>query len=255
MFQSQGRLGPAVGALQDAVNGLRSAGEKGATMASALSALADALARAGRGAEAGKYLDEAKTLAPGLKSDAVDGVILNTEGDLKFYQGDTRSAAALYEQAARLASKSSNTDLTLSSKLNIDKVAVAEGRSRAAITDLRTLAQKADEQGRRILAVEASVLMAEGMLKDKDVTHGRQELERSLTRSEKLGLRLQQSKIHYLLGTADRTSGNATEAAAHFRTAVNLLDQVQKEAGAEHILDRSDLKTMYADASQSIQKN
>lgn len=255
MFQSQGRVGPAVGALQDAVNGLRSAGDKGATMASALSALADALARAGRGAEAGKYLDEAKTLAPGLKSDAVDGSILNTEGDLKFYQGDTRSAAALYEQASRLAAKSSNTDLALLAKLNLDKVAVAEGRNRAAISDLRTVAQKADEQGRRILAVEASVLLAEAMLKDKDATHARQELERSLTRSEKLGLRLQQARIHYWLGTADRASGNATEAGAHFRAAVSLLDQVQKEPGADHVLDRSDLKPIYADATQSMQKS
>ena len=140
-------------------------------MATALAAFADALARAGRGAEAGKYLDEAKSLAPTLKSDAVDGSILNAEGDLKFYQGDTKGAAALYEQAGRLAAKTSDTDVALLAKLNIDKIAVAEGRNRVAIGDLRLLAQKSDEQGRRILAVEASVLMAEAMLKDKDIAH------------------------------------------------------------------------------------
>jgi len=255
MFQSQGRVGPAVGALQDAVNGLRASGEKGATMATALAAFADALARAGRGAEAGKYLDEAKSLAPTLKSDAVDGSILNAEGDLKFYQGDTKGAAALYEQAGRLAAKTSDTDVALLAKLNIDKIAVAEGRNRVAIGDLRLLAQKSDEQGRRILAVEASVLMAEAMLKDKDIAHGRQELEHALTRSEKLGLRLQQAKIHYLLGTTARASGNATEAASNFRTAVNLLEQIQRESGGEHVLDRSDLKPIYTDATQALKKS
>ena len=255
MFQLQGRVGPAVGALQDSVNGLQTAGEKGALMASAVAALADALARAGRSAEGSKYLEQAKAMAPALKSDAVDGALLNADGDLKFYQGDTRSAGALYEQAARLAAKSSNTDLALSSKLNVAKVAVAEGRTRAAVSDLRTLAQKADEQGRRILAVEASVLMAEAMLKEKDTARAVQELERDLARSEKLGLPLQQAKIHYLLGTAARASNSEAGATAHFKTAASLLEKIQKEAGAEHVLDRSDLKPIYAVVSQAPAKS
>ena len=255
MFQMQGRVGPAVGALQDSVNGLRSAGEKGAAMANALAALADALARAGRGSEAGKYLDEAKSLAPALKSEAVDGAILNAEGDLKFFQGDTRSAGPLYEQAARLAARTSNIDLGLTAKLNVARVAVAEGRGRAAATDLRALAQKADQQGRTILSVEATVLLAEAMLKDKNAGQVRQDLERALTRSERLGLRLQQVKIQYLLGTSARNSGNNTEATMHFKTAANLFDQIRGEAGGEHVLDRSDLKPIYADVTQTTAKN
>jgi tetratricopeptide (TPR) repeat protein len=254
MFLLQGRVGPAVGALQDSVNGLRSAGEKGATMATALTALADALALAGRGSESAKYLDEAKALAPELKSTSVDGAILNAEGDIKFYAGDLRAAEAPYQQAAQIAARSSNPDLALAAKLNLARVAVAEDRNRAAIADLRALSSKANEQGRRILAVQSTVLMAEAMLKDQNTSQARGELEGALTRAEKLGLRMQQAKIHYLLGTIAAASDNKTQASAHFKTAADLLEQIQKESGAEHVLERSDLKPIYAAVTRSAQK-
>ena len=254
MFQSQGRMGPAVGALQDATNGLKAAGEKGATMASAWIALADALTRAGRGGEAGKYLDEARSIVPDLKSDALSAALLNAEGDLKFYQGDAQGAGESYDQASRLAARISDTDLILSSKLNQAKVAISEGRARGAVSDLKNLAQKADQQGRRSLALEASVYLGEALLQDKN-TAARTELDRALGKSEKLGLLLLQARIHYLLGTALHASGNASESGAQFKSALNLLERIQKEPGAEHISDRADLKPMFAAATQVAQKN
>jgi serine/threonine protein kinase/tetratricopeptide (TPR) repeat protein len=255
MFQAQGRMGPAVNALQDAVNGLRSAGEKGATMANALIALSDALARAGRGSEAGKYMDEARSIVPDLKSDRLNAALLNAEGDLKFYQDDVKGASDSYDQAARLATRISDTDLTLLSKLNQAKVAISENRGHAAIGDLKALAQKADQQGRRTIALEASVYLAEALLQDKNIAAARAELDRALARSEKLGLLLLQARIHYLLGTAQRASGSTAESNAQLKSALNLLDRIQKEPGAEHISDRSDLKSMFAAATQIAQKN
>jgi hypothetical protein len=52
-----------------------------------------------------------------------------------------------------------------------------------------------------------------------------------------------------LLGTTLRTSGDAAEAQQHYRSAVQTLDGMRKEAGAEKILQRSDFKTVYDDAS------
>jgi hypothetical protein len=58
------------------------------------------------------------------------------------------------------------------------------------------------------------------------------------------------ASAHYLLGSAARSSSNQSEAAGHFRDAVRIWDEVRKEPGAEKILDRADLKSFYADASQ-----
>ncbi len=60
------------------------------------------------------------------------------------------------------------------------------------------------------------------------------------------------AKAHYLLGTALRSRGNQSEATGHFRNAVRIWDEVRKEPGAEKMLDRADLKSMYTEASQAL---
>jgi hypothetical protein len=55
-----------------------------------------------------------------------------------------------------------------------------------------------------------------------------------------------------LLGMSLRLSGNAAEATAQDREALRLLDEIRKEH-AEHISERSDLKPMYAEATQFAQ--
>jgi hypothetical protein len=58
------------------------------------------------------------------------------------------------------------------------------------------------------------------------------------------------ARAHYLLGTALRAAGNQTEAQQQYRDAVQLLDQMRKEQGAEKILQRSDFKAMYEEANR-----
>jgi tetratricopeptide (TPR) repeat protein len=250
VFQHQGRPGPAVGAQQDAVKALRDLGDRTSTMAASLSDLGGALAEAGRGAESGKLLDEAEGLARGLKNDALLAAVLNHKGDTAFYQGDLKAARSSYEDAQRLASHTADKDVLLTSKLNLAKVAVADGHSRTAVNDLRTLAQQADSQGRKYISVAGSVLLGEAMIKNRDFSGARQELQRSLGRGEKLGLRLENARVHYLLGTALRLSGNSPEAVAQYREAARLLDEIGKEQGAEHLIERSDLKTVYGESTQ-----
>jgi tetratricopeptide (TPR) repeat protein len=223
--------------------------------ADALNDLADALAQSGRGSESGKPLEESKGLARDLKNDSIQAAILNTQGDVRFYQGDLKSAKDFYQQALRLAGHASNQDALLTSRMNLARVAITEAGSHSAIShsamnDLRSLAQQADARGNQYISVACSVLLAEAMITDKDYSHARQELLRALARSEKLGLRLENARIHYLLGTSLRLSGSAREATAQYREARNLLDEIRKEQGAEHIIERYDLKPIYAEASQ-----
>ena len=248
MFQTQGRIGPAISSLQDAVKGLKEAGDRGQPMALSENDLAGALARAGRGAEGSKLLEDAKTIAQGLKSEPLNTALLNTEGDLKFYGGDLAGARNAYQQAQRSLSRTSDADVQLNTKLNLARFSIAEGHAHTAIADLRNLSADADKLSRKSLAVQASVLMAEAMVKDKDYRGAKQELEHALARSEKLGLRLQTAKVRYLLGTTLRLSGSAAESATQYRSALSLLRDIQREPGAEHLAERSDLKTEFQES-------
>ena len=250
VFEYQGRLGPAIGALQDAVKGFRDLGDRSNAMAQALNDLGGALAHAGRGAESTKPLEEAQGLARGLKNDSLSASVLNHQGDASFFQGDLKAAKDSYQQALRLASHSSEKDVLLIAKLNVAKVAIAEGRAAAAAGELRSLVTQADAIGAKYLSVECSVSLAEALIKSKDYAHARQELQRTLSRSEKLGLRLENARIHYLLGTALRLSGSASEATPQYREALRLLDEIRKEQGAEPVTERYDLKPVYAEAMQ-----
>ncbi len=250
VFEYQGRLGPAVGALQDAVKAFRDLGDRSSTMAEALGDLGGALAQAGRGAESGKPLDEAQSLARDLKNEALQASVLNNQGNAYFYLGDLKSAKNSYEQALKLASHSADKDAVLTSKLDLARLAVFDGRARTAASDLRALAQQADAQGRKYISVASSVLLADALIRSKEYPAARQELQRCLGRAEKLGLRLEIAKIHFLLGTDLRLSGGTAEASLQYREATRLLDEIGKEQGAEHIADRYDLKPMSAEAAQ-----
>jgi hypothetical protein len=134
------------------------------------------------------------------------------------------------------------------SKVNLAKIAVRQGRSREATSELRALDQQADRLGLKYLSIECSVYAGETMINGKDYARAQHQLERDLGNSEKLGLRMQTARIHYLLGTALRLSGNAPEAAPHYATALRLLGDIQKEPGAEHITNRSDMRAIYTES-------
>ena len=81
--------------------------------------------------EGSKALDEALKLARELKNDAQIAQTLNWQGDNFFYRGDLKSAKSLYEQALRTASKTTDRNLLLVSKLNSSKAEVVRGAPRA----------------------------------------------------------------------------------------------------------------------------
>jgi thioredoxin-like negative regulator of GroEL len=67
-------------------------------------------------------------------------------------------------------------------------VALQEGQVQQAVTAFRQLMQQADELGLPNLSVECSISVAEAMIKNHQRAQAQQELERTLLRSDKIGL-------------------------------------------------------------------
>jgi tetratricopeptide (TPR) repeat protein/predicted Ser/Thr protein kinase len=250
LFGHQGRYGPAVNSEAEAVKTLRELQDRSPTMAEILSGYGGALADAGRAEEAQKTLNEALSLARELKSQPVIAQALNFQGDAAFYLGDFKLARTLYGQALETASRTKDRGKVLESKIGLAKTAVREGHSREAISSLQSLGQEVDSLGSKYLSLQCSVALAEALINGKEYSHAQQELQTALTKSEKLGSRYLTLRIHYLLATALRLTGNGTEATGHYREALRLLDEMRKEAGAEKVIERADLKTIYAEATR-----
>jgi tetratricopeptide (TPR) repeat protein/predicted Ser/Thr protein kinase len=250
LFAYQGRYGAAVNAKQEALNTFRELGDRSFWMVEMLSGYGDALAQAGRGEESQKSFDEAMSLARELKNDAFVAQILNYQGDSFFYRGNFKSARSLYEQAMKVASHTTDRGKVLISRFNLAKAAVKEGRSPAAISGLKGLAQEADTLGLKYLSAQCSIYLGEALVNTRDYSRARQELERAVAKTEKLGLRTLSAQGHYLLATALRATGNGTEASPHYREALRLLDEIRKEAGAEKVIERADLKPIYAECAR-----
>jgi eukaryotic-like serine/threonine-protein kinase len=249
---AQGRLGAAVSAMQDAVKGYRAVNNRSLEMATALISLGDTLALSARGGEAGKLLDEAQDIARDLKNENINSQLLNGKGDVAFYQGDLKTAKVAYEQAAAAASKGKQKDAILMSKMNQARLAIAEGRSQSATGDLRTAIQMAESLHLKYYAIRSSVDLAQALINAKDYGRAREQLDSALAQSEKLGLRLELARTHYFLGEILRLGGNPNESVAHYQLAHTMFDEIRKEPGAEHVLDRFDLKEMYATAGRSV---
>jgi serine/threonine protein kinase/tetratricopeptide (TPR) repeat protein len=250
LFGYQGRYGAAVNSKEEALKTFRELQDRSSWMTEILSGYGGALAEAGRWDEAQKALDEALSLARELKNQPLVAQTLNFQGDGAFYRGDYKSARTLYGQALEAVSHTKDRDKVLISKINLAKVAIYEGGSPAAISSLNSLAQEADSMGLKYLSVECSTYRAEALLGSRDYAGAQQELQSALGKAEKLGLRELLAKGQYLLATALRLTGNGAEASGHYREALRWLEEIRKEAASDKVIERADLKTIYAEATR-----
>jgi tetratricopeptide (TPR) repeat protein/predicted Ser/Thr protein kinase len=253
LFGYQGRFGAAINSKQEALQTFRDIIDRTSWMARVLGGSAEALILAGRGDEAKSELDEALSLSRELTNDGVLAETLGFQGDAFFYGGDFKSAHAWYAQALQAAARSNEPDTVVIAKANLAKVEVQERRSQEAISNLRPLIQQADELGLKYVSVESSIFMAEGMMQIHDYAHARQELQRALLLSDKLGQQPLSARAHYLLATIERDSGNSSEAQDNYREALRLLDAMKKDPGAEKLLQRSDFKAIYEESTGATQ--
>ncbi len=250
----QGRFGAAITSKQTALKTFQDLKDKTYWMAEIEGGYAQALILAGRGNEAKSYLDDALNLSRELKNDGMVSQTLSFQGDAAYYRGDSKAAGTLYEQALQAATRSKEPEKILVAKINLAKVAIKEGRAQQAIATLRPLLQQAENLGLKYAQVECSVSMAEAMIKIKDSTHAQQELDRALLQADKLGLKPLSAKAHYLLASILRASGDQVEALPHYQEALQLIDAMHDDPGADKILERSDFKTMYEEATSGSQE-
>jgi len=253
MFDYQGRFGAALNSKLEALKTFQELKDRTSWMADIQSGYGEGLILAGRGDEAKPYLDSALNLARELKNDGMIAQVLAIQGDAAYHRGDAKAARPLYDQALQAATRSKEPDKVLRARVRLARLDVAEGRAQQAIGSLRLLMRQADEQGVPNVSVECDLLLAEAMIQARDNAHAQEELDRALSRVDKLGLKPLSAKAHYLLGTILRTSGNQTDAQQHYRSTLELLDGMRKESGAEKILQRSDFKSMYDEATRWAQ--
>jgi tetratricopeptide (TPR) repeat protein len=246
----QGRFGAAINSKQAALKTFQDLKDKTYWMAEIMGGYAQALILAGRGDEAKSYLDDALNLSRELKNDGMVSQTLAFQGDAAYYRSDFKAAGALYEQALQAANGSKEPEKILIAKINLARVALQQGRAQQAIVALRPLLQQTESVGLKYAHVECSVSLAEAMLQIKDNARAQQELERALLQADKLGLRPLSAKAHYLLAGIFRASDNELEAQQHYQDALQLIDAMHDDPGADRILQRSDFKTMYEEATR-----
>jgi tetratricopeptide (TPR) repeat protein len=193
-------------------------------------------------------LNEALAFARDTNNEIQVAQALNDEGDSYFYQGDYKSAAPIYQQALQSASKTSDRQLTLLSKVGLAKLAVQQGGAASAASTLHGLSNDADALGLKYVSVDCSVYLADALIATKNYAKARDALNGTLSQSEKLGLRAMLAQSQYLMGRVLQLSGDAKETASHFAEARRDLDEIKKEAGNESVAKRSDLAPIYAAA-------
>ena len=248
VFAYQGRYGAALNARQEALKTFRDLQDRSYWMGEILSGYGESLVQAGRGDEATASLDDGLALAKELKNDSLASQLLRFQGDSAAYSGDYKSARDLYEQAQQSATRAKDEENILLAKLALARNDLQQGRSAAAMSESRNLAQQAESQGLKYEAVQSSLDLGEALINTKALSQARLELERAQTRSEKLGLRSLQARAEYLLATVSRLSGSNSLALDHYHESLRLLDEIRKEAGNDKIMTRADFAAMSNDA-------
>ena len=252
IFEYQGRYGSAESSKKQALDDFREVKENSFWMGEALSGYGKALSETGRFDESAKMFEEALAFSRELKNDALVAQTLNWQGDSFLYRGDRKAAKLLYEQALRTASKTTDRNLLLGSRLNSAKIIADEGLSQSALKILNGVAEEAETLGLKHLSIECSIYEAQGRLQLKDYARARPELERAILQSEKLGLKPLLMKAHFLLARMLAVQGTPADAAAHYQQTLDLLNSFKKDSGAEKVLERADFKAIYNEADHAL---
>jgi serine/threonine protein kinase/tetratricopeptide (TPR) repeat protein len=240
VFSYQGRFGAALKARQDALQGFRDAKDSSNWMAVALTGYGDALAQAGRGDEAKASFEDALAIARQLKNPSAIAQVYYAQGKSASYRGDSRNAKSLYQQSLQSASQAKDAEQILLAQSALASSDLEHSNAPASIATFRKLASDAESRGMKYQSLLCHLGLAEALLMTKALPQARIELERSLTQAERHGLKSIQARAEFLLGEDFRLSGSNSLAKDHYHRAVQLIDEIQKEAGDSRVLQRAD---------------
>jgi tetratricopeptide (TPR) repeat protein len=255
IFEDQGRYGSAESSKKQALQNFRDLKENSFWMGEALSGYGNVLSEVGRFDEGAKTLAEALDFSRQLKNDALAAQALNWQGDNFLYRGDLGSAESSYEQALQTASKTTDRQLLLVSKLNSAKITIEEGQPQGAMKALTGVAAEAEALGLKYVSIECSIIEADARMQLKDYAAAQQQLQRAALQSEKLGLQPLLLRAHFLLGRWSRDKGTAADATGHYQQALNLLDGIKKDPGADKIMERADFKAIYTESNRWVREH
>lgn len=253
IFATQGRYGAALAAMKEALNILQQSKETTSLTVEVVGGWGDLLAQVGRSADGRASLEQALHVAQQIQNNWAAALATNWIGDAYFYQGDYAGAHQQYDHALEIATRTADKETILLSKVNRAKTELAMGHAAAVIPDLKKLAQDADIAGLKSLSVECAFYLDQALAETRAATTAEQDLSLTQARAENLGLRILQAKVQALQGTLLAKSGHAADAAIHDREAVRILDAISKEDNSSGILNRADLKSVYADAQKALQ--
>jgi tetratricopeptide (TPR) repeat protein len=251
VFGYQARFGAAVDAIQQSVKQYRSLDDKSIDSAIALQQLGAALAAAGRGDEATDPVNEAEGLARDLKNEALAAQVLYTKGDVALYRGDNAAATGSYQRALESATRSGEKNVIAEGKLRLGLSAIATGHGSDAVARLQPLVGAGTISDKN-LSLRCSLALGEALILTRDYARARQVLQDAAPPAERSGMRLILARIYYSEATASRLSGNSAQAWGGYRQAMNLLNAIRNEAGAENILRRNDLKAIFDDCNRWV---
>jgi eukaryotic-like serine/threonine-protein kinase len=249
VFDYQGRYGAAVQSKTDALKAFRELKQRDFWLGEILSGHGASLSNSGRFEDAGKSLDEATAVANELKNAGLIGQINRMQSERLLYQGDPSGAAKVAKEAVAAAERSSDQALKLWAEAQVARTGAAVQPTRAIATTLARISRDADRSGSIYLSVLASVESAETVLKLGDHRSARQEIDRTLSRAEALGLRELHARSEYVMASSLRAA-NDQQARRHYAVVTRILDEMKRETGAEKILERADLKAIYEDAKR-----
>ncbi len=165
--------------------------------------LASALARSGREEEALATVDSAEAAARDVKNDALTADILNTRGDIELYRGNLSAAGQQFQKAMQSAVRSKDQGLIALTRMNLARVALAQGHARETVTMLLPLIDKRTSFDKR-LGIRISTTLSEALLQTHALPRARQTLLGDLGAAEKAGMKPEIGRIYYLLAAIAR---------------------------------------------------
>jgi tetratricopeptide (TPR) repeat protein len=249
LFDSQGRYGAAVKSKEEALQALRQLNARDMWLGEVLSGYGNSLALSGRLDDAGRALDEAMTLARELQNATLTAQTQRFQAARQRYIGDLGSARRLADQAAQTAARTSDPSLSLLAQATAAMIAAEQQPTRQSIARLASLAQEADALSVKPVAIECAIARARGLLALGDRTAALQELDRTLTKAEPLGFRLQLAEAQVLRATALQST-DAVEARRAYGNALRLLTDIRGEEGSQEVRKRVDVERLFQAAER-----
>jgi eukaryotic-like serine/threonine-protein kinase len=247
IFDYQGKYGSATKSKEEAVKSFRELNQRDIWLAELLSGYANSLSLSGRMSDAVPPLDEAVKLATELKNTNLIAQTMRLQANRFYYAGDLARAQAMSKQVVQAAAGASDQSLLPLAQAEMAMIAAASEPSRAIASRLATLSQDADTRGLKSLSVECSVRRAETLLALGDPTEALREAERAIGRADVLGLKVLLAKAHYVKASVLRANADPG-ARREFTLAVRAFEDVKRDGGNEHVLERADLSKVYAEA-------